>query len=84
MYVKEDLFVYLSEEEKLSFKKDSLIWYQPNIIYGDWYGGPNGDGTYTLETQIDTTEVCFHEYSLLFYINRYNEFPHFVFDIPVF
>ncbi|GFT57824.1 cleft lip and palate transmembrane protein 1 homolog [Nephila pilipes] len=51
-----DLYVYVSEEEKLSFKKDSLIWYQPDIIYGDWYGGPNGDGTYTLETQIDTTE----------------------------
>ncbi|KAF8763637.1 Cleft lip and palate transmembrane protein 1 like protein [Argiope bruennichi] len=51
-----DLYVYLSEEQKPSFKEDSLIWFQPNIIYGDWYGGPNGDGTYTLETKIDTTE----------------------------
>ncbi|GBL81095.1 Cleft lip and palate transmembrane protein 1 [Araneus ventricosus] len=51
-----DLYIYLSEEQKPSFKEDSLIWFQPNIIYGDWYGGPNGDGTYTLETKIDTTE----------------------------
>ncbi|KFM77446.1 Cleft lip and palate transmembrane protein 1-like protein, partial [Stegodyphus mimosarum] len=51
-----DLYVYLTEDERLSFKEESLIWYQPNIIYGDWYGGPNGDGTYTLETEITATK----------------------------
>lgn len=49
--------MYLDENEKVSFKDESLIWFQPNIIYGDWYGGPNGDGTYTLETEITATEV---------------------------
>ncbi|XP_035223374.1 cleft lip and palate transmembrane protein 1 homolog, partial [Stegodyphus dumicola] len=51
-----DLYVYLTEDKRLSFKEESLIWYQPNIIYGDWYGGPNGDGTYTLETEITATK----------------------------
>lgn len=51
-----DLYVYLEEDKKPSFNDDSLIWFQPNIIYGDWYGGPNGDGTYTLETEITATE----------------------------
>ncbi|XP_054710215.1 putative lipid scramblase CLPTM1 [Uloborus diversus] len=51
-----DLYVYLSEDKKLSFKEESLIWMQPNIVYGDWYGGPNADGTYNFETEITATE----------------------------
>lgn len=52
-----DLYVYLEENENISFKDESLIWFHPNIMYGDWYGGPNGDGTYTLETEITTTQT---------------------------
>ncbi|KAG8201779.1 hypothetical protein JTE90_027264 [Oedothorax gibbosus] len=51
-----DLYVYLSEEEKNSFKDESLLWFQPDLVYGDWYGGPNEDGIYTLETEIIATE----------------------------
>jgi len=46
-----DLSVYLSESE--NFKKfddpRSLIWFEEGLVYGDWYGGPNRDGSRVLE-----------------------------------
>lgn len=42
-----DLYVYLSEEKTFTgFRdKNTLIWQEEGLIYGDWYGGPNGDGS---------------------------------------
>ncbi|GBM60069.1 Cleft lip and palate transmembrane protein 1, partial [Araneus ventricosus] len=50
------LYVYISAKPELTFNAMGLIWFQPNIVYGDECGGPNGDGTYTLETEIETFE----------------------------
>lgn len=49
--------VYISEDEfDVDFNDvKSLIWYQEALIYGDWYGGRNGDGTVTHTTNIQTT-----------------------------
>lgn len=52
------MYVYLSEEEILtSFEDSKKIWQKVGLIYGDWTGGPNGDGTYELETEFETSEV---------------------------
>lgn len=46
-----DLSIYLSEFE--SFKRfddpQSLIWFEEGLVYGDWYSGPNQDGSRVLE-----------------------------------
>lgn len=44
-----DLHIYLSENYEFKEFNDSskLVWFQDSLVYGDWYGGPNGDGTYT-------------------------------------
>ncbi|KAJ2949851.1 hypothetical protein O0L34_g11167 [Tuta absoluta] len=43
-----DIYSYLSEKEFFEdHDKSSLIWKHTGIVYGDWYGGPNEDGTYT-------------------------------------
>ena len=54
-----DLYVFLSEDpEFVNFNdSQSLIWTKKDLVYGDWESGPNGDGTYTFDTKIDTTEA---------------------------
>lgn len=44
-----DLYVYLSENEIVPNFKNELVWNLPGIIYGDWYGGPNGDSSYNFK-----------------------------------
>ncbi|XP_071034299.1 putative lipid scramblase CLPTM1 [Parasteatoda tepidariorum] len=51
-----DLYIYIDENEKLAYKEESLVWFKPDIIYGDWYGGPNGDGSYAIETEINASK----------------------------
>lgn len=44
-----DMFVYLSEDYVFDDFSDTskLIWHEEALVYGDWYGGFNGDGTFT-------------------------------------
>jgi len=53
-----DFFVYVTENELSPNFSDinQLIWSQKNIIYGDYYGGPNQDSTYELKTNIPASE----------------------------
>ncbi|XP_063621101.1 putative lipid scramblase CLPTM1 [Cydia splendana] len=49
-----DMFCYLSEKEFFGkFEDAKLIWKHEGITYGDWYAGPNKDGTYTFSTTIE-------------------------------
>ena len=54
-----DLYVFLSEDpEVVNFNdSSSLVWMKDGLVYGDWYSGPNGDGTYSYSTQFETSEV---------------------------
>uniref|UniRef100_A0A1E1WNT2 Cleft lip and palate transmembrane protein 1 n=1 Tax=Pectinophora gossypiella TaxID=13191 RepID=A0A1E1WNT2_PECGO len=38
------------------FDNSSLIWKHAGIVYGDWYGGPNNDGTFNHFTKITPSE----------------------------
>lgn len=52
-----DMYSYLSEKEFLENPDEGkLIWKLPGLIYGDWYGGPNNDGTYTYSTNFVPSE----------------------------
>lgn len=52
-----DLHVYVSEDfEQIQFNDArSLVWFQEGLTYGDWYGGANGDGTFTHSHTIPAT-----------------------------
>ena len=56
-----DLYVYLSENPTFDSFNDSnaLFWYQPDIVYGDWAGGPNNDGSYSKEGIIHCDHVSY-------------------------
>lgn len=58
-----ELFAYLSEHSYFDAfnNTDSLFWHQPDLIYGDWKSGPNGDGSFIKQGLIDCNHVrrCF-------------------------
>ncbi|XP_054003357.1 putative lipid scramblase CLPTM1 isoform X1 [Hylaeus anthracinus] len=53
-----DLHVYLSEFE--SFKEfndpEKLIWLEQGLVYGDWYSGPDKDGTKTIKYKFNPSD----------------------------
>ncbi|XP_073979619.1 putative lipid scramblase CLPTM1 isoform X1 [Rhodnius prolixus] len=51
-YTLMDMYVFLSEKEVFTeFDNPKfLIWHKTGLVYGDWYSGPDGDGSYTIET----------------------------------
>jgi hypothetical protein len=53
------MYVYVSEDsfEIKDFTNERLIWKQEGVIYGDWYGGPTNDGTYTYSLQLPLSQV---------------------------
>ena len=54
------MYVYICEDEFEPDFRDSkqLVWLQKELIYGDWYSGPDGDGTYVKNVRIETPKVC--------------------------
>jgi len=50
-----DLYIYISEnEEHPNFDDPSeFVWNLPNVMYGDWYAGANGDGIHSFETDLE-------------------------------
>lgn len=52
------MYVYLSEDNYLTDADDKdLIWKKTDLVYGDWDSGPNGDGTYTVQTSFTPSKV---------------------------
>jgi len=51
--------VFISEKEHFSdfSNSSSLFWLEEDIQYGDWLGGPSGDGSYSKSGQIEISEV---------------------------
>ncbi|KAL0267380.1 UNVERIFIED_CONTAM: hypothetical protein PYX00_009669 [Menopon gallinae] len=48
-----DVYMYLSEAREFKSFNDmeALFWKKQGIMYGDWTGGPNGDGSYEHRTR---------------------------------
>ena len=55
----QELRVYLSEESHFTDfdNPDKLIWHQKGLKYGTWTDGPDKDGSRTLKTVIEASEV---------------------------
>ncbi len=53
------MYVYISEDLKgiSNFTNANLIWEQGGLVYGDWYAGPDGDGTYVYSTDVEVSKV---------------------------
>ncbi|CAG0880629.1 unnamed protein product [Darwinula stevensoni] len=52
-----DMYVFLSENIDFEDFNNSqaLLWLQEDLVYGDWTGGPSGDGTFTRSFQIEAS-----------------------------
>lgn len=74
-----DLHVYISEDAaNVDFNDPSaLIWLQEDLMYGDWYGGRDGDGIYTINTQIKASERLMNNGSIYLhtYVTRAGKSP---------
>ncbi|KAL3193409.1 hypothetical protein MRX96_017636 [Rhipicephalus microplus] len=53
-----DMYMYISEDSTFkSFDEpEALVWKEPGLVYGDWYGGPNGDSVYTKNMRFRPSE----------------------------
>jgi len=52
------MYVYVTETEKITdYSEGALFWLEEELEYGDWYGGPNGDGVLEKSGQIEISEV---------------------------
>lgn len=74
-----DLHAYVSEDlGTVNFSDpNSLVWFQEGLVYGDWYGGRNGDGTVTHRTTIQASEKLQKNGSIFIhvYVTRSGESP---------
>lgn len=54
-----DIYVFISESSKFDEfeNENALFWMIPDVEYGNWNIGPNGDGVFTYESQIPLTPV---------------------------
>ena len=66
LFVKKDMYVYLSESETFKNFNDTnaLYWSIKNIDYGNWNIGENNDGIFSYSSQFETTHVILN---ILFY-----------------
>jgi len=53
------LYVFLSESEHFTDFNDpkTLVWSKEDLVYGDWYGGPEKDGSYSTSITFPTSQV---------------------------
>ncbi|KAJ6645868.1 Cleft lip and palate transmembrane protein 1 [Pseudolycoriella hygida] len=74
-----DLHVYLSEDfDFVNFDDpQSLCWFQESLVYGDWWSGSNGDGSYTHECSIRASPSLQNNGSLYLhaYVTKYGMSP---------
>ena len=67
----QDLYFYLSEEEKMKhFNESNLIWKKNSIEYGSWSGGEDDTGTYSKSCNIKISEVLSHN-KQSFHFNKF-------------
>jgi len=51
--------VFISEKDHFHefSNKSVLFWLEEELQYGDWLGGPSGDGSFSMSGQIEISEV---------------------------
>ena len=53
------MYVFISEKDHFHefSNKSVLFWLEEELQYGDWLGGPSGDGSFSMSGQIEISEV---------------------------
>jgi len=72
------LHIYLSESETYyDFNQGDLFWLKEGLVYGDWYSGVNGDGSFIIEKDIPITSHMKNNGSLYIhcFMTRFGESP---------
>ncbi|XP_038077792.1 cleft lip and palate transmembrane protein 1 homolog [Patiria miniata] len=65
-----DLRIYISDKDQFTQFNESqyLFWELTDLEYGDWVGGPNEDGSYTMSDFVDVSEETMNNGSLYAHI----------------
>lgn len=64
-----DMYCYVSEKEFYNNMDDSdLVWKRTGLVYGDWLGGPNSDGTFTHSTTLTPTDALKNNGSIYLHV----------------
>lgn len=64
-----ELYVYYSENEILyEFNENNLLWHEPGLVYGNWYDGPDKDGSRKISGKINITNNVKNNGSLYYHI----------------
>ncbi|CAB3368484.1 Hypothetical predicted protein [Cloeon dipterum] len=65
-----DMYVFLSENEQFNDFNDpkSLVWHKENLVYGDWYGGPDLDGSYSTSLTFPTSQKLRNNGSIFLHV----------------
>lgn len=65
-----DMHVYLSESEVFTDFKNpkAQFWVKKGLSYGDWTGGPEGDGSFERRGQISLTESMMNNGSIYLHV----------------
>lgn len=61
--------MYIAEDSTFNRFDDpeALVWKEPGIVYGDWYGGPNGDSIYTKDTRFRPSEASYLHFNFTYF-----------------
>lgn len=51
-----DMHFYVSEDFVFKSFNEPPVWFKSGLVYGDWYGGENKDGSYSHSIQIKASE----------------------------
>lgn len=74
-----DMYMYLSEDFEFDDFNDTskLIWFQDGLIYGDWYGGENGDGTFSQSVNFHPSKTLQNNGSIYLhiYVTKWGKSP---------
>lgn len=64
-----DMYCYVTEKEFLTnFEEANLVWKHEGIIYGDWNGGENGDGTFTHQISLTPSKSLQNNGSIFIHV----------------
>jgi hypothetical protein len=65
-----DMHFYVSEDFQFKSFNDpsALVWFQDGLVYGDWYSGKNGDGSYTRSVKVEASEKLQNNGSIYLHI----------------
>ena len=64
-----EMYLYYSEKEDLvNFDNKKMLWHEKDLVFGNWYDGPYGDGTRKISGHIDISDNVINNGSLYYHV----------------